>query len=78
MKDGDKVFVRAVSLSGMFAILENDYTVPITGLYDGDGDDTDDVEQAYTAVAGPLDPETDQGYFVIPLFAVPDLKGMQH
>lgn len=42
----------AINRFGMVALLDDGTTVPITNLFDADGEETDDPDEAVTFVAG--------------------------
>jgi len=44
--------VDAINAFTRFAVLNDGTTVPVTGLYDADGEETNDPDQAVTFVAG--------------------------
>lgn len=44
--------IAAINRTKCLAILDDDSIVPITNLYDADGDETDDLNEAVAFVAG--------------------------
>lgn len=48
-----QIDVDAINLRRKMALLNDGSTVPITKLFDDDGDDTDDLESAVSFTAGP-------------------------
>jgi hypothetical protein len=48
----DEIDVEFLDPQRMRVILTDGTTLPITNLFDADGEDTDDYEEAWTLVAG--------------------------